>query len=408
MKTRFALVLSVLLLALQSSAGGLVIEKRFGKSFRGRYGALPVVVLRGTDAERGEAHGYLCNQEIEAMLAGYVVPAARQAAAQSGITFAQFRAKVLATFACPIPYRRELEGMIRGIARAAGEANVLPPQIEGRRLDADDMLFANALPDWHGVACSSYAAWDDKTCMVGRNLDYGVAPALLRAQCVLAMVPDEPGRKPTLGIGVAGLVGTLTAMNDDGVTVAIHDAGRLARGGAPHTPRIFVLRTILERAKRGGAADFAQKLLGRTSPAVGANVLLVDPGATPPSTIMEWDRRRGEKTFVTVRNPRSGEPFLITTNHFRERAKPKTECGRYRKLHKALSQRAKRTVPGTTEAWRILRQSHAGGATILSTLILPGQRRWLPVFSRSTTAGTTGRPRTTFTWDDILADTPTR
>lgn len=400
----FVLLLPVLISNL--FAAELKIRNRYGQSCRGTCGGLPVLVLRGTDQERGEAHGYLCAAEIGTLLSGYVEPAAQQAAAQSRLTLVQFRSRALKTFYCPPGYRAELEGVVLGLTRAAQEGNTPLPKLAGSPVTADDMLFANALPDWHGIHCSSYAVWDDSRCLVGRNLDYAVTPALLRGQCVMAIVPAEKDRRATLGIGIMGLIGTLTAMNEAGVTLAIHNSGENARDHASHQPRPFLLRTLLEQVEPGRAQAQAEALLQDSPPAVGANVLLVDPAGTPPGAVIEWDARYGATHCTTLRLPAGKDRFIVTTNHFIERSNQDRSCRRYDALLTALRKRTLPWVPTADEAWAVLYGAHAGGSTVLSTLIYPRERRWSPVFSRSSSVGTSGSAHLSFTWDDILGKEP--
>ena len=66
-KSMFAAALALIVLKAGASAGELpaiTVSARYGQSCRGSVGGLPVLVLRGTHSERGEAHGFLGAKEI--------------------------------------------------------------------------------------------------------------------------------------------------------------------------------------------------------------------------------------------------------------------------------------------------------------------------------------------------------
>lgn len=107
----------------------------------------------------------------------------------------------------------------------------------------------HAMQQYMLVGCSSFAAWDDASedgnLIVGRNFDFYVGDDFAKNKVVLIMEPDE-GYK-FISISWPGMMGVLSGMNEEGLTVTIN----AAKGAIPTSSAIpisLLTRQILQYA----------------------------------------------------------------------------------------------------------------------------------------------------------------
>lgn len=107
----------------------------------------------------------------------------------------------------------------------------------------------HAMQQYMLVGCSSFAAWgdasEDGNLIVGRNFDFYVGDDFAKNKVVLIMEPDE-GYK-FISISWPGMMGVLSGMNEEGLTVTIN----AAKGAIPTSSAIpisLLTRQILQYA----------------------------------------------------------------------------------------------------------------------------------------------------------------
>jgi hypothetical protein len=218
-----------------------------------------------------------------------------------------------------------------------------------RPLTLEDLMAANALADWFGMACSTFSAWgsltDDGQTITARNLDFPSTTIMERSQIVLIYRGDGK-TEPWIGITWPGMIGVYTAMSRAGVTITMHDA----RGLKPSetigfTPRSLILREALEKASAHNFADDVRAVLESRRVMVGNNIHVSAPLGTdgrPPAVVFEYDAN-SQGSGVTVRDSAANAPALSEalwcTNHQRLRTPPQ-QCWRYEQIQKQLGQLA--------------------------------------------------------------------
>lgn len=251
----------------------------------------PVLVVRGSPDEIGEAVGVLAVRPAERMMHypsdlmnHYLIGASYEPIAAAG-------RKMFKRF--PPDYQRELDAIVR----ASGA-------------DRDDVIVGNTVFDLKKiVSCSSLLVEPDRSAtggpLLGRNLDY---PSLGYAQeYSLVTVYKPTGKRSFVSVGFPGLVGCLSGMNDAGLSVAVHEVFQVKLGkkwfDPSGMPYALCYRRLLEEC---GTIDEARDALERMPRTTITNLAVAD--------------RTGVAVFevtpehVVVRRGENGT--CICTNHF--------------------------------------------------------------------------------------------
>ncbi|RIK68085.1 MAG: hypothetical protein DCC65_04470 [Planctomycetota bacterium] len=327
---------------------------------------VPLLVLWGTQYERGFTHGYLLAEKIVGLFDGYLRETVRGAEAIENFETTARRHLKAMNFAPR--YLDELRGMHAGVVRRLGDAARI--ETLDRQIALDDLVAVACIPELARIGCSSFAAWGPLTAdghtISGRNLDWHRLNALQSGQMVVAYAPGpEDGRLGWLSVTWPGYIGCLTGMNSEGVTVAMHDVF----AGPPtaplgFTPRGFALRDAVETAHAATAGkDVLAVLRGRIA-AVGNNVPISFPyrgGNKESAVVFEYDGDLTNGVGVTVRRAqRSGSAgdataYLPCTNHYRKRASAES-CDRYEKIDRRMKEIARSgQLMTVADGWDILR-----------------------------------------------------
>lgn len=108
----------------------------------------------------------------------------------------------------------------------------------------------HALQDLALVGCSSFAAWGEKSengdLILGRNFDFYVNDAFAENKIVAFINPKEG--YPFMMVTWPGMVGTVSGMNKEGLTLTIN-AGKSKIPTIAKTPISILTREILQHAK---------------------------------------------------------------------------------------------------------------------------------------------------------------
>lgn len=407
---RRPLLLPLLLLAALSGAAPaakLDIQERHGRSFRGTLDGFPILMLKGTHRERGEAHGRLEAKAIVGLLNEAIIPTLAKFAPDA---WEKKLLKETEGFLFPARYDEELAAMLDGIRAAI-------PDKEGRRLTSlnreisiGDLKALNCLSDILGAGCSSFAAWGsrtgDGTPIVGRNLDYYAFP-LSSKSMLIAIEPAEKDLKATVDVLMPGFIGVGTAMNSEGAVLALHDEkGLPGAATSAWVPRSLTLRTAIETATGAGAAKDVAAALRGVPVRVGNNILVC--GVAGPSAVLEWDGN-AKDGGVTSRGPEGGET-LVCTNHYCLREKTDggpDSGGRFATVSRGLETLAsnERKVD-LAAAKKLLDSVGRSGAVVthLSYVAWPAARRF--TFSVSPQTGVTAAKGRwiALEWKDVFAN----
>lgn len=349
-KSALTLILTMLFLSLPVLAKEdrtVVVSARYGRSLRGSVDEFPVLVLRGTSRERGEAHGFLGAREIirtcDAM-AGAVNQWGRTGATESGWEAAK---RLVSRFQFPSRFQDELRGMLDGLERALPEAPDRTLQATGAAITLEDLKVLQCGDVLELMRCSQFSAWGSLTpdgcTIIARNWDY---PTIFPCDtyCILAVEPAEKGLQRTLDAMWFGMIGAgLACLNEEGVYLSADDAGSEdpTKVNSP-VPAALALRRAAETAHAANPlVAMAENIDQKTALAILYHI--VAPGGR---------QHQAERAFVFEHAPGAAGPFethlrrpsptlpealILTNDPLLGRAGGAEICERYARLEKALT-----------------------------------------------------------------------
>jgi hypothetical protein len=280
--------------------------RMLGPSYARHRGKILEVRLDGTPEAIGHAHGRLLygamlenEGTLYQQLEHYVpFPPARWLLAD--ISRLQFRR---VDEGMPDERRREIAAQAEAFAPDP-YAGFLPTY---HRFVFLQSLYDIALSFEHSplLGCTSFALTDGAAAeghvLVGRNFDFEAGAIFDEKKAVFLM--REAGRIPYASVSWPGLVGAVTAMNAEGVSLVVH-GGRAREPRPAGEPIMHTMRDVLGRAR---STAEALAILGEKAPMVSHIVMLAD--ASGDVAIAE--RAPGEPIFV-----RRGRGKVPLTNHF--------------------------------------------------------------------------------------------
>jgi hypothetical protein len=203
---------------------GLIVSARYGRSLRGSVDGLPLLVLRGTHRERGEAHGFLGAREIirtcDAM-AGAIAQVSDAGTTSVGWEAAR---ELAGRFRFPARFQEELRGMVDGLKKALPKARDRRLQATGVEITLEDLKVMQCFDALELMRCSQFSPWGsltpDGSTIIARNFDY---PFIFPhdTSCILAVDPAEKGLQKTMDATWFGSLGAgVACLNEGGLYVS--------------------------------------------------------------------------------------------------------------------------------------------------------------------------------------------
>jgi hypothetical protein len=343
------------------------VPARFQSARLVRNGPHVVLHLAGSPEQMGRQHGTLLRKTIRAMVEEYIGPALLGEQGRRLRTAARGMWDSL-----PADYLAELDAC----AAAAG-------------VDAEDLLLAQCEGDLRSAiigtplveqqACSSYVAFGpataDGTLQCGRNLDYYFGNSVpRRASLVTYYSPAKGDGYRFASVGLAGILGGWTFVNEHGLVVANHVGGGMATR-LDGIPTLILARLVAQHAR---TVQEGVDLI-RNSPRMRGQIIWLaqdaDPatGRSPRAVAVEYDAER-----AALRESEDG--VLVVTNQnraFSPLPPPHLICGRYLAMESFLGARRGRLNLSDTPT---LIPGVLGASTLHTVQVHPATREFLVRF----------------------------
>ncbi len=288
---------------------------------------IKVIRLNGTHSERGYTYGKLLANEIYDVYYNYF----REKLIKEGVldTYPMLLASTLPLLSIDERTSEEIQAIIEGIqdSEIADQFN----HIWGRPFSAEDIIFANMLPElFSKIACSSLISWGESTMkdpellgelIITRHLDWEDNRHLYNNHLITAHNPSEDDEQRWVSFGFAGMLGALSGANDRGVGAFLH-AGNIDFYEADmFEPIVFTIRKALERKDLNGDKTYNTKDVwdAINGEVQGAPFIIDVVGARKnldSAFIIECSGKKKE-TRTIGQNSNLPGTNLVATNHFR-------------------------------------------------------------------------------------------
>jgi hypothetical protein len=347
-------------------------EAKHGKGELKYRGGLPVLTVEGTPEEIGEQVGALAVKPA-AHLYGRLKEFLRAHGLERAYPLL-LRTAGLMTGRFPPDHLKEIEAM----AQASG-------------LDRDLLLFGNAFNDLrHLGGCSVLVVEPPRSAtggpLFGRNLDW--PPVLPLNEYSLVTVYRPKGKHAFAAVGLPGLAGCITGMNDAGLVLSVNTSGP-ARDGSAHfdargVPSVLANRLLLEECVTVAEAERAVRKSKRAGPDL---LTLCDRKV---AAVLEVTPSR-----VAVR--RSEEGICACTNHFRTAAlavvsPEELAAGKNCRRYRVLARSREMAKLGLADVAAKLHAVNQGRATMQTMIFEPAALRLHLAIGRCPTSALPLRP----------------
>lgn len=331
-----------------------------------------ILKIWGTHSERGYAYGYLMAENIKEVFEGYVLGSLFF---NSTTLYTNARNYFISNFEVEQKYINESIAMINGIQ--AAEVSIFC-SILNRDLDEIDILLSNSIVDiavlyeenfTNRFGCSSLSSWGQNTIqdpdlngqlVITRNMDWMPHPALLNNHLLIVQFPSEPDEINWLSFTFAGMLGALSAINENGVA-AFMNMGNYNNHPNLNTfhPIFFSIRNGIEANDYNGDSQIdPYDIASAISDKYQLSGSIVHSTDEYFGIVVECNNENGVEIRDDSDNTIIPEEHLAATNHFRKLYSP-VYCNRYANISDSLNANSLMNVE---RSWNLL-----GGAAGINT-----------------------------------------
>jgi len=290
------------------------VAQRFGKGNVDRVGRLWVLHLKGTSFERGLQHGTLMRYRVRDTINFYRMLPEALAAKTAPPGSWKYRAvsKLKRKLACRFIKGRDSDALeeMRGLAVGLGmkpehlaEVLVLGDVFQSFGVSAESRRRPG--PVLPGLGCTSAVRETPGSLLFARNFDFWGAGYWDENPAILFHHPDKG--KAFCSITTAGLpTSGVTAINEDGLAVAVHQHGSLD-SNPKGTPIMDIAHSIVRTA---GTVEEAVDVTSRFR-ATGGWTIVIAGGLTHKAVALEM-------SSVMQKPRRPQDHVLVATNRFQD------------------------------------------------------------------------------------------
>jgi hypothetical protein len=224
-------------------------------------GDIPILSLHSDDPfQAGRAQGYLCGDAISRMIKKW----------KSEIESISIFESIASIKGHLLPdHLREMEGLVSGYNQWVKEQYGC---YSFHKLTIDNVISCNLIPETMSL-CSVLVDWDPaKGFVFTRNLDFD-SSGILGSYSIVINRRYTNGLYNTVEVGIPILIGTLTGMNNQGLSMAMNSSDTFKRttGGMPST---LYNRFCLERSQ---TVQDVERFVKQQSPLSSYHLTVADP-----------------------------------------------------------------------------------------------------------------------------------
>jgi len=333
-----------------------------------------ILKIWGTHYERGYATGYLFGEEIKSISEDYFIGSLFNGSAYQ---YEGTRTDFLNYFQVEEKYISETEGIIDGMIEA--DVN-LQSNILGRDINADDILFSNAivdivalqsLNDDYDFGCSSLSSWGSNTLLdpqlngelvITRNMDWTPHPLLNDNHLLVVSFPSEADEVNWISFTFPGFIGGLSSINEYGLCAFMN------MGNINDNPYLYTFHPILLSIRNGiEVYDYdgnyeldAEDVEAAVSDKYQLSGSIIHAANSQSGLIIECNNENGIAVRDDDDNTEIPLDHLAATNHFRV-LYPPVGCYRYDNIADSLSINSEMSI---ARSWDLL----AGAAGVSNNL----------------------------------------
>lgn len=331
-------------------------------------GATPILELKSDDPyQAGLAHGYLMEPYINEI----TQPLHFAQEWLGMLPKAEDLPRVIREVKKKIPerYLRELQGVVDGFAKRSDEK-----WIPSRKITVDDLLLLHLMPDSihfspqnaeyflrrdeqaSGLACTVVIDKDKQEGItMARVMDWASYGKFGRLTCLINRKYTD-GTLATAEIGFPGFCGSLTSMNEKGVSFAMNVCSGRTRD-VRGMPAVFFNRLCSESAD---TADKVAKVAERMPPLGSYHLSVADSASARAFHFYQGESKKDAQSHV-VRNFKEGDPLIVTNCQYRLDGTEHTHMHHSRErcaIIQKLFTQAKSQIPAATiEVGKLVEES---------------------------------------------------
>lgn len=349
-----------------------------------------VLRLYGTHAERGYAYGYLVGDMVDDIVTNYLFS---HVAGGDETNYIGARSAVASGMSVEEKFRDEAEAIAKGIKDAGFGENF--KSVFGTDISADDILLGNAIVDVYNMfGCSSITSWGESTqdntelngeLVITRHMDWANLPVLKRNYLIVVHKPSEEDEQKWASISFAGLMGTLSGINENGTATFHHVGNEDQYDMASLSNHIFfsIRKGLEEKDHNNDGQHDSQDIFDAVDSDVQTGGYIIDvvnsvaSGNTP--FVIECNRTAGAIKRELADNTDISGTNLCATNHFRKLESP-SSCYRYQGLIDSLTANDKLSPK---RSWTLLSGACGVDANLQSIQYIPSSGKIVLAYSES-------------------------
>ncbi|MBN1980821.1 MAG: hypothetical protein JW795_04780 [Chitinivibrionales bacterium] len=349
---------------------------------------IQILSLCGDHYTRGFQHGLLLNNRIMTSFHDILI---MYMCKNNDSLYMAGRSFILDHFVFNARYLAEAAGMVDGMRQVG--TTLYDPTLK-RSIDSIDILMLSAIEELYNIidfkaGCSSISTWGESTkndpqlngnLVITRHWDYPHIAAMVKNLMLIIHKPSESDEQPWVSVAWAGMIGSCSAMNDNGLGVFLdYDdyINELTPNISRHHPVSLSIRTGIEQKDnnhdgKNSYSDLLSEIRAYT-PYFGSIIHVVSPEKSDScAVVIESNNLKGIALRMKYDNTTISGNYVAATNHFRVLTPPTEKCRRYNAIMDSLKVSLE---VGYERSWTLLAGAGATTDCVYSLTFVPADKK---------------------------------